>query len=180
MLSSAREARSCKTQAACRSQEAEAGGVGRAARDKIQRDAVSPRKVAANVNVPRRVNAHEKENRASRTGPVQALRRKFKVETKETSSVCQVVCSVSVGVEGEDFVETQAEPVEKLGKSMMTKTHKLSTETPCHRREFNPNGEPYKMFQLILLFVTKTFQNILVFKILNEGKWCFWHSISIT
>ena len=51
---------------------------------------------------------------------------------------------------------------------------------PCHRREFNPKGGPYKMFQMILSFVTKTFQNILVFKILNEGKWCFWHSISIT
>ena len=52
--------------------------------------------------------------------------------------------------------------------------------SPCHRREFNPKGGPYKMFQMILSFVTKTFQNMLVFKILNEGKWCFWHSISIT
>ena len=52
--------------------------------------------------------------------------------------------------------------------------------SPCHRREFNPTGGPYKMFQMILSFVTKTFQNMLVFKILNEGKWCFWHSISIT
>ena len=52
--------------------------------------------------------------------------------------------------------------------------------SPCHRRKFNPNGGPYNMFQMILSFVTKTFQNMLVFKILNEGKWCFWHLISIT
>ena len=58
--------------------------------------------------------------------------------------------------------------------------HALDGLSPCHRREFNPKGGPYKMFQKILSFVTKTFQNMLVFKILNEGKWCFWHSISIT
>ena len=80
-------------------------------RDKIKRDAVSPRKVAANVNVPRKVNAHKKE--------------KFQVET---SSMCQAVPSVSVGVESEDFVETQAECVEKLGESVMAKTRKSSTE----------------------------------------------------
>ena len=57
---------------------------------------------------------------------------------------------------------------------------KEEEQAPCHRREFNPKGGPYKMFQMILSFVTKTFQNMLVFKILNEGKWCFWHSISIT
>ena len=29
--------------------------------------------------------------------------------------------------------------------------------SPCHRREFNPKGGPYKMLQMILSFVTKTF-----------------------
>ena len=35
--------------------------------------------------------------------------------------------------------------------------------------DFNFNGGPYKTFQMILLFVTKAFHNVLVFKILNEG-----------
>ena len=46
-------------------------------------------------------------------------------------------------------------------------------DSPCHRKEVNPNIGPYMMFQMIISFVTMTFQNMLVFEILNEGKWCW-------
>ena len=56
----------------------------------------------------------------------------------------------------------------------------LKAKTPCHRGNFNLNGGPYKMFQMIFLFVTKIFQNMLVFKILNEGVMVNQHSKRVT
>ena len=52
--------------------------------------------------------------------------------------------------------------------------------TPCHREDFNLNGGPYKIFLMILSFVTKVFQNMSVFKILNECFMVNQHSKSIT
>ena len=40
---------------------------------------------------------------------------------------------------------------------------------PCHRREWNPNSAPYKMFQMIFFVCFKTIQNMLVFEILNKS-----------
>ena len=36
------------------------------------------------------------------------------------------------------------------------------------------------MFCMIFPSGTKTFQSVLVFKIIEGGKWCFWYSKSIT
>ena len=51
---------------------------------------------------------------------------------------------------------------------------------PCNKGDFNLNGGPYKIFWMILSFVSKIFLNVLVFKILNEGVMLNQHSKSVT
>ena len=51
---------------------------------------------------------------------------------------------------------------------------------PCHKSDFNLNGGPYKMFQMIHLLGTKIFQKILLLKIMNEGFMVNQHSKGVT
>ena len=51
---------------------------------------------------------------------------------------------------------------------------------PCLFRGFHPYLMVPIMFWIIFSAVIQTFQNILVLKIIDGQKWCFWHSISIT
>ena len=58
-------------------------------------------------------------------------------------------------------------------------SNKLS-HPPCHKGNFSLNGGPYKIFWMILSYVSTTFRNMFVFKIFNEGFMVNQHPKNVT
>jgi hypothetical protein len=76
---------------------------------------------------------------------------------------------LQVKLDPENFVQEDKDEVLKVSPKRWVIGNELGSDckslqeldtdakAPCHRREFNPKGGPYKMLQMILSFVTKTF-----------------------
>ena len=85
----------------------------------------------------------------------------------------------SIGSHSHNYLHSGAATSEMLQYQEIFSKPRLGA-APCHKGDFNLSGGPYKIFQMILSFVTKIFQNQLLFKIFDEGFMVNQHSKGIT